>query len=336
MSDLALQLKEVNSDDAATLQKLFFPFEEQATQVKDEVYALKVTSADQVADMEKAREYRLMLKSIRVESEKTKKREKEESLRKGKAIDAVYNYILSIIVPMEEHLQWQEDFAKRKEESERQSRFDARRDDLLAYGADPALYNIGDMSDEVFLDLLGSCQKAFQKKKDDERQAEEERIAKAKADAEEHERMRLENERLKAEAEAAQEEQRKIDAQHKAELEAERQKLQAEREAAEADQRKKDAEHKAALESERKERERIEADIQAKKDAELKAQNEAEAAEKKLKLAPDREKLMNLADSFSTVPMPEVTSNEAKAIIKKAIEMLGQASQYVRTSAISL
>jgi hypothetical protein len=335
---LALQLAEskVNPADAAALSSMFLPFSEQAEAIKDIVYSLTVTSPDQVDIIRKAREYRLKLKNLRVESEKVKKREKEESLRKGQAIDAVFRYILSIIVPMEEHLEKQENFVKLQEEQAKASRKAEREQALVALEVDVSFYNLGDMPGETYAKLLHSSQEAFTAKKAAAEKAEQERLAREKAEAEERERIRVENERLRKEA-----------AEKQAALDAEREAAAKERAAAEEAQRKKDEEHRAAMEAERKERERIEAEALAKqreqekaererREAEEKARLDQEAARRQAELAPDKEKLVALANRIAAVEMPSVESAEAKTVIENAIGLLTKASQYVRAQSINL
>lgn len=53
---------------------------------------------------------------MRIEIEKTRKSLKEQSLRKGQAIDAIARFLTSLISPIEDHLRLQEDFLKIQEE----------------------------------------------------------------------------------------------------------------------------------------------------------------------------------------------------------------------------
>ena len=62
----------------------------------------------------KARSMRLQLKEIRIKTEKKRVFLKEDSKKKGQAIDAVAKIIKSMITPTEEHLKLQEDFVKIK------------------------------------------------------------------------------------------------------------------------------------------------------------------------------------------------------------------------------
>ena len=45
---------------------------------------------------------------------------------------------------------------------------------------------------------------------------------------------------------------------------------------------------------------------------------------------------MQLAGSIAAVPIPVVSSDEATAVVNRAIKMLSEASEYVKTQAASL
>jgi len=337
-SPLAVQLQEnqLNEHESAALQSTFEPFFQQAQEWRAKAEAIQVASADDKEGMKNAREARLALKNIRVDVEKKRKDLKEESLRKGKAIDGMANVIKYLVVPIEEHLQQQEDFVRIQEEKQKQELKETRERELMELEVDISFYNLAEMPEEQYGKLLETSKATHQEKKEAAEKAERERIEREKAEAEERERIRQENERLKAEAEArekalakerakAEEERKRIEAEHQAKLEAERK----ERERIEAD-------HLAKMESERKERERIEAKERAKVEAEEKAKRDEEEKKRQSELAPDKEKLVALADRIASIDIPAVSSKEAKAVVEKAVELLSQASQYVKTQSISL
>jgi membrane protein involved in colicin uptake len=177
--------------------------------------------------------------------------------------------------------------------------------------------------------LLNNEKLAYEGRIQAEKDAEAQRQAKIKADVEEADRIRKENEKLKKEAE---------ETKRLAAIEADKKEKELQKERAE--QQKK-------LDAERKAREAIEAKIkadkeaQAQKEAAEKAQAEAikqaneEAARKKL-LAPDKEKLMELAQLIDQVIMPAVSSNEANSVIRATESMLTKVTIYIREKAKSL
>jgi hypothetical protein len=118
MSDNALAIEirkeDLPESEALVLQNAFMPFFQQAENMKEKALSINVTSVDQVDEIKRAREMRLTLKNIRVDCEKVRKAHKEESLRKGKAIDGLANIIKYIITPLEEHLDNQEKFVERQ------------------------------------------------------------------------------------------------------------------------------------------------------------------------------------------------------------------------------
>lgn len=322
---LAIELKQIEEKTAIELRNTFMPFFEQADEWAKKAKAIIVTSADQVKEMELARQARLNLKNIRVEVEKKRKQLKEESLRTGKAVDGMANIIKFLIVPVEEYLQQQEDFVKQQEEKRKAELAEKRVSELLKYEVETEYYNLTEMSENGYEQLLQTSKIIYEQRKEAERKAEEERITKEKAEAEERKWMQEENKRLKIEAEKH-EHQMKIERKKQAKLDMER-------------KIKEEKEHKAhelQLKKEREEKENIEAELKAKKEAEEKAKQETMAKEHEAKLAPDKKKLQVLAMAIAGIEVPEVTSKEAKDIIENIIYLLNNTSNYIRRKCADL
>lgn len=317
--------------------------------------ALVITSVEQTAEMKMAREGRLFLKQKRIAVESTRKQLKEASLREGQTIDAIAKILKNLIEPIEKDLEEKEKYAERIEQQRIETLRDSRTLELeplsefVPYGID-----FGTMKDEDYTKLLSGAKLQQQAKEEAERKAEQERIAKEKADEEERQRIRLENERLKKEAEKKERELEKERAKAKAEREALEEKARKEREAQEEqlaqERAKAKAEREAAAEKARLEREenerllKIERDKQAKIEAEriaeanrIEAERKAkEDAEKKAKSAPDKEKLFALAVTLSKLEMPEVVSDEAKAIIENVKILIAKTEKYINEQAEKL
>jgi hypothetical protein len=194
-----------------SLLGLFTPFFEQAREWREKAGKLVITDASQVAEMKLARQSRLALKEIRINVERARRQAKEDSLRRGKAIDGLANVLKFLIEPIESHLLEQESFAERQEAARKARLIEERTAALVAYGVDPSFFSLAEMPAEHFDKLLNSAKVAHEAKlaaeakaKEEARlaaeKAEQERIAREKAEAEERERIRLENERLKREA----------------------------------------------------------------------------------------------------------------------------------------
>ena len=185
---------------AQSLQASFAPIFSQARSVIEKSRGIVVTDANQKLEMKMARACRLELKAIRVTGDKLRKELKDESLRVGRAIDGFNAILLHIVETEEKRLQAQEDFVE-QQEAQRKATLKADREKVLAtIQVDPNLYQLGDMSEETFQQLVEGTKLARAAEAERRRKEEADRIAKEKADAEERERIRLENERLKKEA----------------------------------------------------------------------------------------------------------------------------------------
>lgn len=172
---------------------------------------IKVTDVAQVEEMKKARDYRLQLKNARTTVERKRKELKEDSLKKGRAIDAVARFVKETIEPAEKYLEEQEKFRQIQEEKQRAERL-AARTSAIAKFADPALYNLDTMEEEAFQQLLIKLEADAAAAAEAERAEIERQEAERKAELERQKKIAEENERLQREAkerEAA--EQRKLD-----------------------------------------------------------------------------------------------------------------------------
>ena len=303
----------------------FQPFIEQYAEIKEKATGLVVTDSSQKELMNDARVARLALQKIRVAADKEREGLKKDALAYGNAVQKAFNTIVSLIKPIEDHLQVQEDFKKR-EEAERKVKLKIDRELLLQPFCDTKYLNLVDMSEEEFQAYLFNMKAAHEARLAAAAKAEQDRIeaeqlaaeAEAQRKAEEAARIeaqRIENEKLKAERE----EQERLFVAERAAAAAERaaaeQKLleaqriiEAERKAAEAaaaEAKQKIADNAAAIAQKIIEEERKAAEAEAQRLAEL----EAAAA------APDKEKLLELATSFANIALPSLTTANAQKII---------------------
>lgn len=239
----------------------FKGFFEEVRGFENEAKAIVITDATQVSEMKKARELRLKLKNIRVNAEKVRVARKEFFLRGGKAIDGMANVLKALIVPLEEHLDAQENYAERIEAERKQKLADERTEELRPYVSAEmlAVYIPGlkDMTQGAFDILLANSKKAFEDQKNAEAEAEKKRIADEEAKKAEDERIRKENEELKKQKEIADAE-----------------KAEADRKAAEEERKRKEAEDELKQKQEEEDRKKREAEEAAKKEAEDKAKRE--------------------------------------------------------------
>lgn len=285
----------------------------------------------------KARELRLELRAIRVAADKTRKALKEDSLRRGKAIDGINALLEYQLVPIEDALEAIEKAEELAEAARVAALKEARAVELRPF-ADPEFYDLGAMPDVQWKALLAGAKAAHEAAEKAKAQAEADRIAaeqlaaakKAQEEAAiaaERERMRAENERLAAIAA----EERK--AREAAESKAKAERAEAERLAAvereKARQEREAMERQAAAEREKAQKALDEAaaalvkkieEQQAKEAADAKREAEAKAAAKKAAAAPDRQKLTNLAGLVRALPLPTLTTEAGKALAIRITE----------------
>lgn len=314
------------------LQKFFADAEKE----KAIIDSIVVTKPDQVAEMKQARDIRLKIKNSRLEARDIVKDHREqlknamsEFTLQDKLWLKAFQMLEATCENLESKCEEKEKFAERYEAEQKQLRYESRVNQLHQYGTDPSIYSLVDMSDEAFSKLLENEKLAFEARVENEKKAAAELVAKQKAEAEERERIRLENEQLKKEAQ-------------------ERERLaKIETDKRNAELAKERVEQQKKLDAERKAREQAEANIkaekeaQARKEAEEKAAAEAiekanaEEARKKL-LAPDKEKLMELANLIDQIQLPAVSSKEANSVVRATEEMLGKVTNYIREKAKTL
>lgn len=292
---VVVQQNALAPETAASLQTSFAPLFREARSVLEKSRGITVTDASQKLEIKLARECRLELRRIRTTGDKLRKELKDESLRRGRAVDGFQNILLHLTVDEEERLDAQEKFVERQE-AQRKAELKASREAALApFGLDVAFLQLGEMPDETFAQLLENTRAGHEAKLAAERKAQEGRIRAENERLKEEARIREENAKLVREAqerEAASKVERERVAKEKAESEAV---LAAEREKAQAEQRRLMAERAAELErlareqkkvdeARRVEREAYEANqrkIQQEAEAAAKAQREAAEAERK-------------------------------------------------------
>jgi hypothetical protein len=236
-SRLALAVAGLDPAMAASMQATFGDFFAQAEEWAARAKAIQVTSANQVEAIKFARESRLALRQIRLRVENRRKELKEDSLKRGRAIDGVANSLKSLIEPIEAQLLEQEEFVERQEAARVAAIRQKRTEELLALGASPSIYaDLGNMPDPEWENLRQYETQRHESQLAQERAAEEVREKGQQERAEAEAKMLAENARLKKEAD---------------ELEKARGAERAKREAAEKELRKLRAVEGARVEQER-------------------------------------------------------------------------------------
>lgn len=295
-NELQNQLVALDPQTATSLETVFAPFFAQAKEWEEKAKAIKVTDVKQVTEMQKARTGRLLLKDIRCEVERRRKELKEESLKKGKAIDTVANIIKDIIEPIEEYLEEQEKFAE-IQESKRKGELEAkRRAELAQFEVDCSFYNLREIPEDQYQQLLISSSDLFEAKKKRLEDEEKDRIAKEKADQEERDRIKKENEKLKQDA----------------------------------------AEREKALAQERAKTKKAEEELENKRLADEAAKKKAEKEKAKAEKAPDKKKLEQLALDIQNIHIPELKTEEAVDILNSVQSALNKAANFIKLKITTL
>lgn len=269
---------DINTLQHADVPAIWEDFRTKLTQLKTTAETLTVTNASQTTEMALARSTRLNLKSLRVEIENKRKDLGEEALRRKQRIDSAAKELRDVIEPLEQRLLVQEQFVERQEEKRKSDLRDRRSAELQPFVVDTSLYNLADMPEPAYVELLAGSKAAHVAKVERERQEREVREAKEKEEAAERERIRIENDRLRREA----------------------------------------AGREQALATERRAREKAERELAEKakrerKDAEAKA-----LAARKAAAAPDKKKLEQLAITIRQTPVPDMDNTKVRKIVSEA------------------
>ena len=296
---LITTMSEVTTEQGLSVQDQFAPFEKQANEWSEKAKQIMVTDASQTDLMEKAKEARLSLVKVRTGVTKLHKELKEEYLRKGQALDTIKRKLVGLIEPIEEHLQQQEEFVEIQEQLRKDALKTERR--------------------KIMADLIGQQQADLMQLGEMDQQVFDNMVAGYKSQKEQQIKDEAEKARLKAvEDLRIQEEQKAKD------IEMER-------------LRKQNAANELKLKEEREERIRLEKENDKKFKQEEEIRKEREKNERKMKRAPDRVKLLSLAEQVQLLPLPEgLKDEEAKAILANAQTLLGKVVKFITERAASL
>ena len=159
------------------IKEKFEDFTQAIEEWSEKANAIVVTEETQKELMAEAREGRLLLKSKRIEVEKTRKSLKEQSLSEGRLIDSVAKYLTGLIEPAEKHLELQEKFIEIQEQNKRIQLKADRTELLQPYKdvIDPNSIQLDLITDEAFTTILNGAKFAQDNKKAEALRLEEER-----------------------------------------------------------------------------------------------------------------------------------------------------------------
>ena len=334
MNDLVKLTKELSAPEAITktLMAKMSSFFKDAEAQKAEIDAIVVTKPEQLMEMKQARDIRLSIKNKRIEARNIVKEERDK-LKNAMADFTLqdklwlksFQMLEAVCDNLEGECEEKEKFAERYEAEQKQLRYEARVKKLYQFGTDPNIYALSDMTDEAFEKLLENEKLAYDARIAALKKAEADEAAKDKAEDDRQEAIRKENIELRAQAAKAAVAAELKEKELAKEREAQQKILDAERKAREAVEAKAKAEKDAQAEKEVAEATRLDTLKKAQEDQDL----------KKL-LAPDKEKLLELANMIEQIGMPAVKSKEASSVIRATEDMLLKVTNYIRQKAKTL
>ena len=340
----APELSVIEESKAEQIKKTFEPMAQMIADFEGK-YNEIITESEQEITRDltaKAKRVRLDIGRVRIETEKLRKREKEEYLRAGKAIDGVSNILKWAISDKEIKLKEIEDHFEILEQKRLEALQAERVEQLSSYVEDAHERNLSDMEDDVWQAYLSAKKKEHEDRIEAEKKVEAERIAKEKAEAEERERIRKENEQLRKEAEER-ERQAKIEAEKRlAEEKARREKEEAERKAREEKERKEREErdakerkereaYEAKLKAEREQREKVQRELEAKAEAERKAKEEEEARIQNELSKGDADKVQDLINDLEALKSKYVfKSAKNKKMYEDVGVLIGKVVNFIK------
>ena len=304
-------------------------------------------------------EARMDIVKRRTAVEKTRKELKADSLEYGRRVDAEAKRITGMLVPIEEHLQSQEDIInnekariKAEAEAKEAARIQKRVDLICSYGpnfngTEYIVYGlmipvaiVKTATDEDFDSFIDKVQYAKILEEDRiaaieaARQEEENRLAKIAAE-QEAERLRLEAiqkeqeaaaEKIQADKDAIEKEKQRLIDEEALRLK----KIEDDKKAAEAEKKRLEELDRVAEEAAEKarieEQEKIAQRIKERAEAELREKEELERQEA---LKPDKEKMLTLAYALETMIMPQVGEG-CHQLVKDVQIHLTKTAAYIR------
>lgn len=349
---------ELDQNKQQNLLQAFNDLFKQASDLIFQADQINVTNETQLEEMKHAREIRLALVKVRTAIDKKHEIFTKDNVLYKRALDGLRAIGRALTQPKERELEAKEKFIENKE-NERKTQLKANRltelqpfysdFDELQSQQELSYHRLDEMPEDMYRRFLENAKQAFAKREDDRKKAEKERIEKEENERLERERIQLENEKLRqARDERARREVIGRDRQNKlfaikitsdfAELcemsEAEFKKLYTQKSKEFQAEQTRIAEEKRIadeqLAKERAEKARIETELNAKKETEAKQL----ADEKARKLAPDKEKLIALAESINNLDFPTLSNPEAQTILDTVrVSFLSKAVSYLTEKA---
>jgi hypothetical protein len=307
-----------------------------------EYLPLKIKGIDDKAGYEKVHDARMKIVSLRVKVTKHGKEMREEAVAYSKAIIAEEKRVISLMEPIESHLHQEEkaiDDAKAEIKMARaraeEARIQKRVDSLFELGMkfDGVNYVILELAiphksmatwtDDQFTLAYNKVKAAAEA--ENKRLAEvaeaEKKAATEREAAEKAEKERLAKVKIEQEKEA-----KRLEAERQT-LEDRRKAIEKKENAAALEKAKAEAAKKAAAET----KARMEREAKEQKEREeWEAKEKAEAERIKAEQAPDKEKLMDMANKIASITLPKLKTKKYQAILSTAVSQLKETVNFIR------
>jgi hypothetical protein len=165
-----IETNDLSGELGTTIKDTFNKYFDEAKKWQEKAMSIVVTDDNDTELMNEARTVRLALRDIRTGAEKKRKLLKAAIVCNGKAIDGVANVLKALVVPIEKHLQEQEDYVAIKLKVEREKIVLDWIDQLSKY-TDASLYSFDNMDAFTFANLLDTVKVAHNNKAEAEKQA---------------------------------------------------------------------------------------------------------------------------------------------------------------------
>lgn len=285
-NELAEIAKNVNVEKRTEVQNVLNSVFAGVIKMRDQLDLVDITSEDDKVNMKLANTIRLGVREVRIDAEKSfdkKRSEVQSQMLSFKTEDQLWlkaKQVMQIMTKeIESNAKWKEETKIRFDAEAKELETQQRMIEVLRFDSEINRIEFEKMSSDSFDIFLSGVEAKFNKRIEEEKRVEYERLAKIKADEDERVRMQKENERLKKDAEKKEKE--RVEEKAKAEIlryeaieKANQEKAKADRMLAE-ERAKSDIARKKAELIAKQETERLEAILTTEKAARLDLENQA-------------------------------------------------------------
>jgi hypothetical protein len=215
--------KNVNVEKRNEVQNVLNSVFAGVSKMREQLDLVEVTSEDDKVNMKLANTIRLGIRQVRLDAERTfdqKRSEVQELMISYKTLDQLWlkgKQVTQIMTKeLEANAKWKEETKIRFDAEAKELETQQRMIEVLKFDSKINRIEFEKMSSDSFDIFLSGVEVKFNKKIDEEKRIESERLAKIKADEDERERMKKENERLRRDAEKKEKE--RVEEKAKAEI----------------------------------------------------------------------------------------------------------------------